>query len=100
MSQTLIPARVISPGRILQRELNARDWTEEDLAQIMTYSPPVVRAIIDGYQSITPETAEHLAASLGISAEFWLNLEANYRQHLARKSQANPLFDVQIPVPA
>lgn len=100
MNQTLIPARIISPGRILQRELDARDWTEEDLAQMMAYSSAVIRAIINGYQSITPEIAQQLATGLGISAEFWLNLEANYRQHLARTSQVNPLIDVRVPVPA
>ena len=100
MSQALTPARIISPGRILQRELDARGWTEEDLAQMIAYSSHVIRAIINGYQSITPETAQQLAAGLGISAEFWLNLEANYRQHLARKSQAKPLINLPAPVPA
>ena len=68
MSQALTPARIISPGRILQRELDARGWTEEDLAQMIAYSSHVIRAIINGYQSITPETAQQLAAGLGISA--------------------------------
>jgi len=45
----------------------------------MAYSSHVIRAIINGYRSITLEVAQQLAAVLGISAEFWLNLEANYR---------------------
>ncbi|MEH2062055.1 MAG: hypothetical protein V7K50_07215 [Nostoc sp.] len=35
MSQKLVPARVPTPGKILSRELEARGWTQKDLAEIM-----------------------------------------------------------------
>ena len=35
MNQGLAPARVPPPGRILMRELEARGWTQKDLAEIM-----------------------------------------------------------------
>ena len=87
MSAILTPARAISPGRILQRELNARGWTQKDLAAITMRPPQAINEIIKGTKQITPETARELSAALGTTAEFWANLEANYRLHLAKKKQ-------------
>ena len=87
MSKTLIPARAIAPGRILQRELDARGWTQKDLAAITKRPPQAINEIIKGSKQITPETARELSAALGTTAEFWTNLEANYRLHLAKKKQ-------------
>ncbi|MFQ4140105.1 HigA family addiction module antitoxin [Nodosilinea sp. PGN35] len=85
MTQTLVPARVSPPGRILNRELEARGWTQKDLAEIMGRPHQTINGIINGNKQITPETAIELAEALGTSAEFWTNLEAKYRLHLAQK---------------
>ncbi|MDJ0745410.1 MAG: HigA family addiction module antitoxin [Xenococcaceae cyanobacterium MO_167.B27] len=87
MSNSLTPARIISPGRILQRELDARGWTQKDLAEITNRPPQAINEIIKGTKQITPETARELSAAFGTTAEFWTNLEANYRLHLAKKKQ-------------
>ncbi len=89
MSNTLTPARVISPGRILQRELDARGWKQKDLSEIIKRSPQAINEIIRGTKQITPETAREISAALGTTAEFWTNLEAKYRLHLAKKKQIN-----------
>jgi HTH-type transcriptional regulator / antitoxin HigA len=85
MTQTLVPARVSPPGRILSRELEARGWTQKDLAEIVGRPHQTINGIINGNKQITPETAIELAEALGTSAEFWTNLEAKYRLHLAQK---------------
>lgn len=87
MSNTLIPARAVSPGRILQRELDARGWTQKDLAEITKRPPQAINEIIKGTKQITPETARELSCALGTTAEFWINLETNYRLNLAKKKQ-------------
>lgn len=87
MSQNLLPARTVAPGRILSRELEARGWTQKDLANIMGRPPQTINEIVRGTKQVTPETALELAAALGTSAEFWTNLESNYRLHLARKKR-------------
>ncbi|WP_017327595.1 HigA family addiction module antitoxin [Synechococcus sp. PCC 7336] len=96
MSQTLVPARVSSPGRILSRELDARGWTQKDLAVIVERPPQTINEIVKGKKQITPETAMDLAAALGTSAEFWTNLEANYRLHLAQKEAGQSSGDSSI----
>lgn len=91
MNQKLLPARVTAPGRILDRELEARGWTQKELADIMGRPAQTINEIIRGSKQITPETAIELSEAFGTSAEFWMNLETNYRLHLARKKKTNPI---------
>lgn len=79
------PARVLRPGRILRRELEARGWTQKDLAEIMGRPAQAISQIVRGQKQITPETALELAAAFGTSPALWLSLESNYRLFLARR---------------
>jgi HTH-type transcriptional regulator/antitoxin HigA len=87
MNQKLAPARVPTPGKILSRELEARGWTQKDLAEIMGRPVQTINEIIRGSKQITPETAIELSQALGTSPEFWTNLEAKYRLHLVGKEK-------------
>ena len=78
----LRPAEVSPPGRLLKRELDARGWSQSDLAEILGRTVAVVNEIILGKRGITPETARGLADALGTSAALWLNREASYRLSL------------------
>jgi HTH-type transcriptional regulator / antitoxin HigA len=87
MNQRLAPARVPPPGRILTRELDARGWTQRDLAEITGRPIQTINEIVQAKKQITPETALELAEAFGTSAEFWTNLEIGYRLHQARKEK-------------
>jgi HTH-type transcriptional regulator / antitoxin HigA len=87
MNQRLAPARVPTPGRILMRELEARGWTQKDLAEITGRPVQTINEIVQAKKQITPETALEFAEAFGTSAEFWTNLEIGYRLHLARKEK-------------
>ncbi len=87
MGSNLKPARIVPPGRILERELAACGWTQKDLAEIMQRPPQTINEIIKGTQQITPETALELSKALGTSDEVWINLETNYRLNLAKKNK-------------
>ncbi|MFH2101894.1 MAG: ImmA/IrrE family metallo-endopeptidase [Chloroflexota bacterium] len=81
------PARVLSPGKVLIRELEARGWTQRDLAEIIDRPYQAVNEIINCNKLITPDTARELARAFGTSIDFWINLETNYRLHLAEKDE-------------
>lgn len=87
MEKELVPARAVKPGDILREEMEAREWSQADLAHILGRPIQVVNEILQGRKAITPETALGLARTFGTSAEFWLNLEYAYRLHVARASQ-------------
>ena len=82
------PAEVFPPGEFLQAELNARGWTQFDLAEILDRPVSTLNFILTGQLAISPEVARGLAAALGTSPELWLNLEASYQLWCAEKSQA------------
>ena len=86
MNANLIPARVPPPGRIIRRELEARGWTQKDLATIIGRPEQMISQIVNARKQITPETALQLAAAFDTSADLWLNLEVNYQIHEARQS--------------
>ena len=85
MNDTLRSARAIAPGEIIELELEARGWSQRDLAEIMGRPPQAMSEIIRGSKQITPETALELAQAFDTSAEIWINLEANYRLQRARR---------------
>ena len=89
MSSTPIPARLVPPGEIILRELEARGWTQKDLDDITNRPPQAINEIIKGTKQITPDTALELSEAFGTSAEFWINLEANYRLNCALKQKSN-----------
>lgn len=83
-----LPAIVPLPGEIIADELDARGWTQADLADIMGRPLQAINEIIRGAKQITPSTAMQLSQAFGNSAEQWIRLEMLYRLWLAR-SQTN-----------
>jgi HTH-type transcriptional regulator/antitoxin HigA len=77
--RAFIPAETFPPGEYIKDEIEARGWSQADLAEIMGRSPKLVSAIIAGSSSITPETAQALGEAFGTSAQVWMNLDAAYR---------------------
>ena len=74
----------IPPGDVLKEELEARGMTQKELAARLGRPPQAINEIINAKKAITPETAIGLEKVLGIDAQFWTNLEADYRMVLAR----------------
>jgi addiction module HigA family antidote len=79
-----IPAEVFPPGEFIREELEARGWTQTDLAEILGRPFRLVNEIISGKRSITPETAVGLGQAFGTGPQFWMNLESSYRLSLVK----------------
>lgn len=98
-----VPAEVFPPGEFLREELEAREWTQQELADILDRPPRLISELIAGKRAITPETAKGLAEAFGTSAEYWLNLESQYQlskvkstgNQVARKSRLYTKFPVR-----
>ena len=78
MSKAFKPAEVFPPGDFLSEELEARGWTQGDLARIIGRPLQAVNEIIKGKKRITAATAKALGLALGTSPELWLNLETSF----------------------
>src|SRR5262245_47961913 len=68
-----------APGEYIREELDARGWSQLDLADILGRPPQAVNEIINGKRSITPDTARGLGEAFGTSAQLWMNLESAYQ---------------------
>lgn len=74
-----VPAEVFPPGEFIREELEARGWTQEDLAKILGFTKARVNEVIVGRRRLTDETALALGEAFGTGASFWMNLETAYR---------------------
>jgi HTH-type transcriptional regulator/antitoxin HigA len=72
-------AEVFPPGEFLREELEARNWSQTELAEIIGRPVRLINEIIAGKKAITPETAIQLGESLGTGPEVWMNLESQYQ---------------------
>jgi len=98
-----VPAEVFPPGEFLREELEAREWSQQELADILDRPPRLISELIAGKRAITPETARGLAEAFGVSAEYWMNLESQYQlskvkstnDNVARKSRLYSKFPVR-----
>ena len=79
------------PGRLLQRELDARAISQAQLAARTGLSPKHINLVIKGTAALSPDVAVTLEQVLGTSAETWLHLEAAHQAHEARRERHNAL---------
>ncbi len=75
----LKPFISIGPGYTIKKYLDARGWSQEDLAQLTEISTKQLSKIINDKVRITIDTARLLAKAFETSAEFWINLDTRYR---------------------
>lgn len=79
------PDWVAIPGETISDLLEERGWSQADLATRCAFTTKHVNQLLKGLAPISEETALRLERVLGSTARFWLNLEAQYREHLARQ---------------
>jgi antitoxin HigA-1 len=66
------------PGRLLKRELKARELSANRLALDLAVPSGRITDILNGRRSITADTAVRLGRYFGNRAQFWLDLQSQY----------------------
>ena len=85
-----VPAEVFAPGELIREELEARGWTQVDLAEILGRPVRLVNELVAGKKQITPDTAKGLAEAFqGTDPVFWMNLDSAYRLSKAKPVNAS-----------
>jgi addiction module HigA family antidote len=75
----------VHPGRILKRELVARDLSANRLALALRLPSGRITDIINGKRGVSPETAMRLGRYFGNSPRFWANLQTAYELAVAER---------------
>ena len=76
----------VHPGRILKRELLARNLSANKLALSIRVPSGRITQILNEKRGITAETALRLSRYFGNSARFWVNLQSRYELALVERN--------------
>jgi addiction module HigA family antidote len=68
----------VHPGRLLRRELEAREMSGNRLALDLGVPSGRITDILNGRRSISADTAVRLGRYFGNRAQFWLDLQGQY----------------------
>ena len=86
---TFGPDYAISPGQVLEQELETRGISQAEFARRCSSSPKLIGEIIAGKAPVEPEMAVQSECVLAVDAGIWLSIEAKYRERLAEQSEGN-----------
>ena len=86
----------VHPGRLLKREMAARELSANALARALRVPPGRIIEIVNGKRAISPETALRLGRYFGNGGRFWLALQSRYDLAMAeRKAGARIVKEVE-----
>ncbi len=77
----------VGPGDSIREELSYLGWEQKDLAEVMGCTEKHISQLVTNKAPITYETACQLSKIFKQSVQFWLNLDANYRQRLQESAK-------------
>lgn len=78
------PDWIVHPCETIAEAIQDRELSQAEFAARMGISKKHANDLVKGRATITPETAASLAAVLGSTAQFWLNLQAGYEAEKLR----------------
>ena len=76
----------IHPGEHLAEFLEELGISQYRLAKTIGVPPTRINEIVHGRRSVTADTALRIGQALGMTPEFWLNLQSMYDLDVARNS--------------
>lgn len=76
------------PGEFIREELEARAWSQRDLAFVLGIQESQLNALLSGKRGVTPETAKSLGDAFDVNPEFFMNLQHAY--DLSKAPQPDP----------
>src|SRR2546428_9061898 len=81
------PTAVAHPGETVMEYLDFYGWSQRDLARRTGLTPKTISEICNGKAPITPPTALALEKVFQRPAHFWLNLQRDFDEAQARRSE-------------
>lgn len=79
------------PGEVVLEYLDFQGWSQRDLARRTGISPKTISEICNGKAAISPMTALALEKALQRPAHFWLNLQRQFDEAVARRYELSQM---------
>lgn len=84
IANNLMPSKPVHPGTLLKEEIEYRGISQKQLAQQISVSYTVLNEILNGKRPISTDYALYLEAALGIDAQLWIQMQADYNLQVAK----------------
>lgn len=88
IANNLTSSELIHPGEMIKDEIEYRGLSQRKLAAQMGISPTLLNEILNGKRSVSTEYALLFEAALGIDAEIWIRLQADYDMQKAKSNKS------------
>jgi addiction module HigA family antidote len=82
-----VSAEPFHPGEYIQDEITARNWTQDDFAEVSGISRRQVLNLIQGKSAITPESAQRIGEAFEQEPRTWIDLQISYEMALAAQGE-------------
>ncbi len=93
VSTDRVPAH---PGEILRKEfLQPMGITQQLLANGIQVSFQHINELVNGKRGVTPSTSLRLAKFLGVSGDFWMNLQTRWDLYRAKEKEQDILDKIE-----
>lgn len=93
----MIPGDIFHPGEFIKDELEARELSQQDLADKMKVSKSEISLVIHGHRDINVKLAVLLEKALGIDAEVWMNLQVKYDIDKVKRKMQKSIKSSKLP---
>ncbi|MCX7018430.1 MAG: HigA family addiction module antitoxin [Candidatus Sumerlaeota bacterium] len=94
----LTDTQPVPPGATLAESLERASMTQANLAERTGLSCKTINGIVNEREPITPETAIELEKVFRVPVSFWMNLQQNYDEAVARARERDRLASLCVPV--
>ncbi len=84
IANNLTSSILIHPGEMIKDEIEYRGLSQRKLASQMGISTTILNEILNGKRAVSTEYALLFEAALGIDANIWLRLQAEYNMQVAK----------------
>lgn len=84
IANNLTPFEPTHPGELIRDELESRGISQAKLARQIEVSASLLNEVVNGKRAVNTEMALLLEAALGIPADVWLRLQADYNMQIAK----------------
>ena len=88
VANNMMPSEPVHPGTLLKEEIEYRGVSQKQLAQQMGVSYSVLNEILNGKRPVSIEYALYLEAVLGIDAQLWIQMQADYNLQVAKSDRS------------
>ena len=72
-------ARKFGPGYFIREQMEIRNWTQEDLAEVLGITGKHLNKILQEKQPLSLDMAKVLGEVFNTSAQYWINIDTGYR---------------------